>query len=137
MMSYIQLFIIFLIAIIYYKSGVQKLRNPISFSRIVNQYSNKFTHNIAQMISIFIITTELMTGLWILIPHTRIVGIIAGMILQVIFLCVMIINYGRHFENGCGCFKLNAPSKITFRHILMNVSILGLLVIVFKLSSNT
>ncbi|QUG43123.1 hypothetical protein KD050_07790 [Psychrobacillus sp. INOP01] len=136
MIGYIQLVIVFFIALIYYKSGIQKFRNPISFSRIVKQYSNKFTTKVAHKLTIIIVTTELMSSLWMLIPHTRVVGLITGIVLQVIFLTVMITNYGRHFENGCGCFKLNAPSVITYRHILMNVSILFFLVVAWKLTDN-
>ncbi|WP_223199806.1 MauE/DoxX family redox-associated membrane protein [Paenibacillus sp. 37] len=113
----------FVIAALYYKSSVQKLRTPYTFSYIVSEYQLSTYHMplaIATKLAPLLIVVELLTAVWVLLPWTRIYGFALGASLQLIFIILMSANIGRSFPYGCGCFKMNAPSVITVRHVWGN-----------------
>jgi hypothetical protein len=120
-----------LIFTLYYKSGVQKMRNPYAFVQVIDQYqvlSLKRTRLIAPLITVL----ELVAAVWVLLPWTRMFGAVLGAGLQLVFLVLMIKNLGRTFPYGCGCFELNAPKTITDKHVLFNIGILScMLVLIF------
>lgn len=112
------------IAALYYKSSMQKLRTPYTFSYITSQYQLGTYHMplfIATKLAPLLIVVELLAAVWILLPWTRLYGFILGASLQFIFIMLMFINIGKSFPYGCGCFKMNAPSVITARHAWGNL----------------
>ncbi|WP_409344800.1 MauE/DoxX family redox-associated membrane protein [Paenibacillus sp. MBLB4367] len=116
--------------LIYYKSGVLKLRNPYAFVQIVNDYKilkwNKVIF-VAPLLSVI----EVLVAFWIIVPQTRLFGVFFGSILQIIFIGVLYKNLGRKFVRGCGCFELNVPKEIKVKNLLLNFSLLILLGIIF------
>lgn len=115
------------IALIYFRSGIHKFRKPYSFVQIVYQYKI-LPYPVTKVFAPLLMIVELIVSIWLLIPVTRFQGAILGSMLQIMFICLMVKNLGKTFEYGCGCFELNVPEKITFRHISMNISILTLLI---------
>lgn len=121
------------IALLYYKSSIQKLRNPYAFIQIVEDYQAfpvRATSILAPMLSV----VELITSIWIILPWTRVLGATVGSALQVVFIILIMNNMGKSFNNGCGCFRINSPTKITPVHVLMNIGILLLLLTVMVIS---
>lgn len=77
------------LAALYYKSSVQKLRTPYTFSYIVSEYQLGAYHMplaIATKLAPLLIIIELLTAVWILLPWTRIYGFVLGAALQFVFL---------------------------------------------------
>lgn len=114
------------LAALYYKSSVQKLRTPYTFSYIVSMYrlgKYQLPISIATRLAPLLIVAELLTALWILLPWTRLYGFSLGSILQILFITVMFMNMNRSFPYGCGCFKMNAPSTITPHHVWGNLAL--------------
>ncbi|WP_429370948.1 MauE/DoxX family redox-associated membrane protein [Paenibacillus sp. DS2015] len=112
------------IAALYYKSSMQKLRTPYTFSYIVSEYQLGTYHMplfIATRLAPLLIVVELLTAVWILLPWTRLYGFVLGASLQFVFILLMFTNMGRSFPYGCGCFKMNAPSVIKARHAWGNL----------------
>lgn len=122
------------LTLVYYKSSVQKIRNPYAFQLIIRQYrlmGNEAAGYIAPLIAI----CELFAALWLLIPQVREWGIIVGIILQFIFMGALLANLGRTMDRGCGCFELNVPRTVTSKHLLINASILLALCAIWLIES--
>ncbi|BBH22063.1 hypothetical protein Back11_34080 [Paenibacillus baekrokdamisoli] len=112
------------IAALYYKSSIQKLRTPYTFSYIMSEYQLGTYHMplfITTKLAPLLIVVELLTAVWIFLPWTRLYGFILGACLQIVFFMLMFMNMRRNFPYGCGCFKMNAPSVITARHAWGNL----------------
>jgi hypothetical protein len=67
---------------------------------------------------------ELLIAVWILIPNTRTLGSLCGIVLQIIFIVLLTINYNNSFKSTCGCFELNMPREIKFKNIIVNFGII-------------
>lgn len=113
-----------LIAVIYLKSGLQKLRNPYALQLVMSGYVN-FPFKWIQFVAPIIISGELLTTIWLLIPFTRQLGLYSGIGLQLLFILLLIKNMGKTMAYGCGCFELNQPQTIEGKHLYVN----GLLLI--------
>ncbi|WP_396426759.1 MauE/DoxX family redox-associated membrane protein [Lederbergia sp. NSJ-179] len=127
----INVFIIILIlcmyiCLIFLKSSLVKLKNPYGFMVVIEQY-NIFPKFMLRTITPIIIVFELCIGLWIVVPFLRPFGAIIGIIMQTLFLILLIKNFGRTLERGCGCFEINTPKKITMKHILFNTKLVVIL----------
>lgn len=132
-MFIITLILCLYICLIYLKSSSVKLKNPYGFMVVIEQYGI-FPKFMLRPITAIITATELFIGLWIVVPYFRTFGAIIGIIIQTLFLIFLFKNYGRTLERGCGCFTINAPHKITMRHILFNAKLMIILltILIFK-----
>jgi len=117
------------IALVYYKSGIQKFKHPLAFKMIMKQYRiAKLSETMLIKISLLVCCLELVTAAGLILPWARMIASCVGIILQIIFIIVLAMNYKRHFPGGCGCFEINTPETIGMKHIAMNASILTALV---------
>lgn len=117
-------------ALVFYKSALHKAANPYGFREVLRQYRLVPTR-ILDPVSIGVIVLELCAATWLITPMVRLWGALLGMGLQTIFLLAILARMGSHFPRGCGCFQMNFPQEITWRHALMNI---GLLVLLFGLA---
>lgn len=111
------------VAVLYLKSGGQKFKNPYALQLVMGEYI-KLPPIVSRFSASAITMIELLIAIWIIIPITQKAGAWSGAILQCFFIVLMFKNLGRTLEQGCGCFGLNQPQKITIKHIYMNLSIL-------------
>lgn len=119
--------IVIYLSMTHFKSGIVKIKDPYMFKLVLEDY--KFVNKkVSLFLSISITTTECITAglLMVGLKDYLSLGIYMGIILHVLFLLVMIINYGRVMPNGCGCFGLHSPTIINFRHIYTNLYLLAL-----------
>lgn len=116
-------------AVIYYKSSTQKLRNAYGFYRIVTGDYKLTNKKKASVLSPFLASIELITALWLVVPWMQVFGFMMVACLQILFLFVLIPRKGLVLKNGCGCFGLNTPKEITSRDLVNNSAILSVVLI--------
>lgn len=113
----------FIIGLFYIDSSLTKLRNIYAFRNVLRGYqlNNEY---ILLAIAFLLPPLELFIGINLLISnHTGLFGIL-GAGLQVLFIAFMLKKYGLNLPYGCGCFGIYAPSKVTYKHILINIGFL-------------
>ncbi|PWV95963.1 methylamine utilization protein MauE [Paenibacillus cellulosilyticus] len=119
-------------AVMYLKSGLQKLRNPYALQLVMSGYVS-VPFRWIQTAAPIIITSEILTAVWLLVPFTRQVGVYAGIGLQLLFIILLTKNFGKTMEYGCGCFGLNQPQTIEGKHLYVNGMILTVLILLATL----
>jgi hypothetical protein len=112
------------LAIIFYKSSTQKLKNAYGFYRIVSEEYKLISKPKAAVLSPLLAAIEFIVVIWLLTPWMQVFGFIMVVCLQVLFLAVLIPRKGDVLKYGCGCFGLNTPKEITSRDIVRNSAIL-------------
>ncbi|WGV60419.1 MauE/DoxX family redox-associated membrane protein [Brevibacillus brevis] len=117
-------------AVLYYKSGSNKIKDIYGFVKSMEEYQ-LMPYGYVRIIGPMVGIIELIIAIWVIIPFTRGSGALLGAIIQAIFLTLMIMNYGKTFVNGCGCFKLNTPQTISMPHVVLNTITLILFIILF------
>lgn len=124
MSSYLTWIISIVIALVYYKSSIQKMLNPLVFKKIISDYDLIKSDHLQLHASLLITSLELTIAVFILFPSTRLISIIAGTLLQIIFIIALSCNLGKTFDNGCGCFRMNTPQTISMKSIYVNFLLL-------------
>lgn len=120
----IKIIITTLLIFVHLKSGISKFRNPYAFFKTTRQYNVIKNHKSLKIATTLIVVFEFLIGICIVFPSTKLLGSSIGITMQLIFLLLMINNYGKEFKYGCGCFGINAPIKITVKHIFINIIII-------------
>lgn len=124
MSSYLIWIISIVIALVYYKSSIQKLLNPLVFKKIISDYNLLKSDHLQLHVSLLITSLELTIAVFILFPSTRLISVLAGTLLQIIFIIALSRNLGKTFDNGCGCFQMNTPQTISMKSIYVNILLL-------------
>ena len=107
-------------AIVFYKSSIQKLQNAYGFYRIISEDYKLISKEKATFFSPLLAAFEFIVVIWLLTPWMQVWGFIMVACLQVLFLSVLIPRKGDVMKYGCGCFDLNTPREITNRDIVRN-----------------
>ncbi|MBW7652129.1 MauE/DoxX family redox-associated membrane protein [Anoxybacillus sp. ST4] len=126
-----------MLGVIYLQSGLMKLRSIYAFKNIVQSYELLNNEHVEKVVALIIPVLEIYISLsLILFKNLLLVSAIGGF-LQIIFIAIMIEKYGKKLPYGCGCFGIQAPSKIDLKHIYLNICffILFLCIGIYDMSS--
>lgn len=119
--------------LLYMKSSSQKLRNPYALQLVAEGYQ-MVSPRVVKFVAPLIAVLELLSAIWIIIPHTREIGALTGALLQILFMFMIFKNLGRTMPYGCGCFELNQPKKVSVKHFWFNFALFSVMVSVVVLS---
>ncbi|CAM4068059.1 MauE/DoxX family redox-associated membrane protein [Bacillus paramycoides] len=106
--------------LVYLKSSVGKLKNPYTFSHVIQSYKIPILNPIAMPIGIIMGPLEFVLGIALIINFYRVEALYIALILQLIFIVLMLIRFNKVLPFGCGCFGLHGPGKVTSSKIIFN-----------------
>lgn len=139
-MSIIQAIIGWIISIILilicYRSFGEKIRNLFSFYKTISEYEFMADGITTKLIVSFLVMSDLLIAIILLIPSYRVIASSIGIIVQLFYFLSMILNYNKSFVNNCECFSFNAPKQIDFRAIAINLVLIFLYISLLLLLLN-
>ena len=121
------------IFIIFGKSWNVKLRHPYAFLIMLKNYKIIKHEGLLNVIAPLLIISEILAGTLLLIPSLRYFAALLGIGLQLTYVIILSLNYGKKFNNICGCFELNVPSKVNFKSIVLNVAFIFAFLIILSI----
>ncbi|WP_219859812.1 MauE/DoxX family redox-associated membrane protein [Bacillus spizizenii] len=121
---------------VFIKSSIGKLKNPYAFGRVIESYHLFFKGTFTLFLAALIGPVELVVGMMIIAEPFRVVGLLIGILLQLMFLLLMSLKLNQTLPFGCGCFGLHAPEKISAKKVMFNLGYTVLLVALISLNVN-
>ncbi|MBA2871882.1 hypothetical protein HNQ85_002172 [Anoxybacillus calidus] len=109
------------LGVIYLQSSLTKLRSIYAFKNIVQSYELLNNEYIEKAVALILPVLEIYIALSLILFKNLLLVSVMGGLLQIIFIVIMIIKYGKKLPYGCGCFGIQVPSKIDLKHIYLNI----------------
>ncbi|ANC18179.1 MULTISPECIES: MauE/DoxX family redox-associated membrane protein [Bacillus] len=124
-MSYVILGLIFL------KSVRTKVKKPFAYYMAMKDYQIVKKEKSLNVITSLLIALELFLALLLITTIYSNIVLIIGLIIQVFYILLIVININKEFINNCGCFSLNMPKKVTTKNLAVNIILLLSIVLIY------
>lgn len=121
--KYLLLFSQAIIAVIFIFAGVEKIADPDTFARSINNY-NLFPDAVINLFAVFIPWIEVVSGILLLFGRFIKENAVIIETLLVIFTVLVIISVFRGLNIECGCFGTMSGSRVGWQKVAENTGLI-------------
>lgn len=113
------------LAVILLAGAISKLRDVQAWFHAVEQFG-LLSSRLTRPASIVVLAAELASGLLLLLPHTRVAGAMAAVLLLVIVTSAVIVDLRRgRTDISCGCGGLGSDQRLSWALVVRNLVLLA------------
>lgn len=121
------------LVLIIYKSFIKKLERKLLFLKNIEEIKLSNSKIINLLISTLILTSEILVISMIISWIYRNIAILIGLLIQIFYLIILILNYNKEFKNNCNCYS-SIPKKVNMKSLFNNITIIFLYLSLYVIS---